>query len=755
MSPQDNHSGRPASTPPVVLRVALPVPVAGHFDYLPVDGASGLPEPGVRLRVPFGRTERIGILVGIVQGASVSADRLRRVVEYLDDVPVIAPVLLDLLRWVSRYYHHPLGETLMTALPSMLRKGRSMVRSCPGWRLNERGRRADHRALLKRAPRQSMLYGLLATEPGGLDRETLAARMGASWRPALRALIDRGWVEGCTVDPRSRGGVEPSAGGERGASASPELNDEQARAVRGLEGGLGRFEASLVYGITGSGKTEVYFRLIESVLKAGRQALVLVPEIGLTPQLLDRFRRRFDVPIAAFHSGMSEAQRFEAWLRARDGEARIVVGTRSAVFAPLPKLGIVVVDEEHDASFKQQEGLRYHARDLAVMRARREGCPVLLGSASPSLESLQNAWSGRYRLHRLSRRFGAAVLPRIRLVDMKGQAMRDGLALSVIDAIDERLSAGQQVLIFLNRRGFATALVCHGCAWIAGCPRCDARLVLHRHEAVLRCHHCGHRQPRPERCPTCGHAELRGLGQGTERIEDSLRERFPGVGIRRVDRDTIRGSGRLDALLADVRDGRARILIGTQLLAKGHDFPDVTLVVVVDADQGLYGSDFRASERMGQLILQVSGRAGRAASPGEVLLQTYHPEHPLFVPLLAHDYTGYARALLDERRAAELPPFCHQALLRGEAHGADRAMAALATVATRAASLAGPAVAVLGPVPATMERRAGRHRAQLLFQSTDRQALHRLLETLLPWMRASKSMRRIRWSIDVDPIDFM
>ncbi len=454
------------------------------------------------------------------------------------------------------------------------------------------------------------------------------------------------------------------------------------------------------------------------------------------------------------HSGMGDGRRLDAWSRARSGLARIVIGTRSAVFTPMPDLGLIILDEEHDTSFKQQEGLRYHARDLAVMRARDQGCPVVLGSATPSLETLQNAGSGRYRCHRLTTRFGQAGLPRVRLIDMKGQPLREGLSQVALEAIASRLAGGQQVLIFLNRRGFATALICHACGWIANCPRCDARLVLHRQEGFLRCHHCGHGRPRPAACPECASPELRELGQGTERIESVLERHFPDVDVLRIDRDTTRRVGRLDSLLSAVHSGRAQILIGTQLLAKGHHFPGVTLALVVDADQGLYGSDFRASERMGQLILQVAGRAGRGEHAGEVLLQTYHPEHPLFAPLIEHDYTCFAQTLLEERRAAELPPFSHQALLRTEAHAADRALGCLSEVAREAVGMAPDGVFVLGPVPATMERRAGRYRAQLLFQSLARRELHALLDALLPWLHTSRTMRRVRWSLDVDPVDY-
>ena len=748
MSSKEVRSGPPRSRDPVILRVALPVPLIQPFDYRPpVDGR--VPPIGGRLRVPFGGAERIGVLIETVPLSSQSPDRLKAVGECIDDEPVFDERMLALLRWASRYYHHPIGETLMTALPARLREGRRIVRPrIRVWRLNDRGRCADRRAL-SRAPRQASLYDLLREAPDGLCRAALDGAMG-QWRSAVRGLMARGWVETVEVEEGDRTLGTPTVA----PVSVPRLNAEQASAVEGLMDGLGRFEVSLLYGITGSGKTEVYFRLIEAVIAAGGQALVLVPEIGLTPQLLERFDRRFDVPIVTLHSGMGDGRRLDAWSRARSGLARIVIGTRSAIFTPMPDLGVIILDEEHDPSFKQQEGLRYHARDLAIMRARDQGCPVVLGSATPSLETLQNVGSGRYRGHRLTTRFGQAGLPRVRLIDMKGQPLREGLSQTALDAIAGRIGSGQQVLIFLNRRGFATTLICHACGWIANCPHCDARLVLHRREGRLRCHHCGHGRPRPTACPECAATELRELGQGTERIESVLERHFPEVDVVRIDRDTTRRVGRLDTLLSTVRSGRAQILIGTQLLAKGHHFPSVTLVLVVDADQGLYGSDFRASERMGQLILQVAGRAGRGVQAGEVLLQTYHPEHPLFAPLIGHDYTRFAETLLEERRAAELPPFSHQALLRAEAHAADRALACLTEVARKAVGMAPEGVLVLGPVPASMERKAGRYRAQLLFQAMTRRGLHALLDVLLPWLHASRSMRRVRWSVDVDPVDY-
>jgi len=534
------------------------------------------------------------------------------------------------------------------------------------------------------------------------------------------------------------------------ADRPPALNAEQQAALDALQASLGTFGVSLLDGVTGSGKTEVYLGLIDAVLARGEQALVLVPEIGLTPQLLARFRARFAVPIAVLHSGLSDRERLDAWLAAREGEACIVIGTRSAVFTPLARPGVIILDEEHDASFKQQEGFRYSARDVAVKRGQLEGIPVLLGSATPSLETLHNARQGRYAHHRLSERAGIAEPPQVAVLDVRAQPMNHGLSMALVNAVRRHLEADGQVLLFLNRRGYAPTLLCHECGWVATCRRCDAHMTLFAGQRRLRCHHCGAERPADPACPACGSEALRPLGAGTERLEEALQGLFPDTGIARIDRDTTRRKGAMQAMLDEVHAGRARILVGTQMLAKGHHFPEVTLVGLIDIDQGLFSADFRATERMAQLITQVAGRAGRAERPGQVLIQTHHPEHPLLQRLLAEGYAAFAQAALEERRQANLPPYSYLALLRAEAADPSLPLAFLQHARELAEGLGARGVQ-LGPIPAPMERRAGRVRAQLLLQAAQRGALHRLLAPWLLQLEGDKLGRKVRWSLDVDP----
>jgi primosomal protein N' (replication factor Y) len=510
------------------------------------------------------------------------------------------------------------------------------------------------------------------------------------------------------------------------------------------------FSVSLIEGVTGSGKTELYLREVERFLGERRQALVLTPEIGLTPQLLQRFHARFGPVVAAFHSGLTEAARADAWEAVCSGRCRVLIGTRSAVFVPLPELGLIVIDEEHDASFKQQDGLRYSARDLAIVRAQQAGVPLILGSATPSTETLHNADRGRYHRFCLNARVAARPMPRVSLIDVRRQALDHGLSAEMLEAVQRHLDAGGQVLLFVNRSGFAPALLCHDCGDVAACPHCDARLTLHRSPQRLICHHCGHQARVPSRCAQCEGLDLVPVGAGTERLEQVLRSRFEGLRIERIDSDRVARAGELERLLAEVREGQIRILVGTQMLAKGHDFASLTLVGVVAADQALFSADYRAMERFGQLLTQVAGRAGRGAQPGEVLVQTHMPQHPQLQKLLREGYRAYAEDLLEQRRAAGLPPFAYLALLRADALDPEAPMAFLRKAAQ---SLADRGIEVLGPTPAPMERRAARTRAQLLLRSAQRKPLQEVLAQAVPRLGALPGARRVRWSIDVDPLD--
>ncbi len=734
-----------------ILRVALPVPLYTCYDYLPPREA--WPEQagrGCRVRVPFGRGRRVGVVVAVTEHTEVPQHKLRPAQAWLDAEPLLDAPLMALLEWAARYYHHPLGEVLDAALPTLLRQGEpAQWRLREHWWVTEQGRNTEPDAL-NRAPRQAQLLARLqALGERGLEASELAQMPGQA-RRAARALADRGLVVSAEQ-------ASPELLQGEGVETPPAPLDDQQAVLDHLQAAGEGFQPILLEGVTGSGKTEVYLRATEQALASGRQVLILVPEIGLTPQLLRRFRRRLAVPMAVFHSGLNDRERLDAWLAAREGRARVLIGTRSAVFAPLPEPGLILVDEEHDTSFKQQDGFRYSARDLAVMRARRLGVPVLLGTATPSLESLQNALAGRYAHLHLKHRAGGAAMPSFRVLDVRGRPLREGLSPALQTAMDAHLAADGQVLLFLNRRGFAPTLLCHECGWVAECQRCDARYTWHRRAGRLRCHHCDSEQPVPRACPECGSVDLRAVGQGTERVEQVLAELYPDVPVLRIDRDSTRRRGAMDALLAEAHQPGARILLGTQMLAKGHHFPDVTLVGVLDADHGLYGADFRALERMAQLLIQVAGRAGRAERPGEVLIQTHHPEHPLLHTLLGSGYDAFARAHLEERRGAGLPPFAAMALLRAEALQAGHARGFLQAAAEQARALAGggmqAGVMVLGPVPAPMERRAGRYRAQLLLQAESRAALHRLLARWVPGLGALPTARQARWSLDVDPQD--
>ncbi|MEH3022404.1 MAG: primosomal protein N' [Pseudomonas oryzihabitans] len=734
---------------PPILRLALPSPLRRLFDYLPPKGATADQlRPGVRLRVPFGRREMVGVLIEIAQESEVPADKLRQALQLLDERPPLPNALFELCQWSAQYYQHSLGDTLSWALPALLRQGEPAERRLQRfWIAQPDARPEDPR--LARAPRQREALKTLRQHPHGVLHELLG-QLGLV-KDSLDLLQAKGLVK---VETRYH---QPHRHqGAWLAQAELPLNGEQRLAYEAVRAGSG-FHCHLLEGVTGSGKTEVYLQLIRATLEAGRQALLLIPEINLGPQTLGRFEQRFNARIALLHSALTDRERMDIWLAARDGEVDIVVGTRSALFTPLKHPGLIIVDEEHDASYKQQEGLRYHARDLAVVRARLENLPVVLGSATPSLESLHNAEQGRYAHLRLSLRAGGAQPPRFERLDVRSRPLDSGLSQPLLKAMGATLERGQQVLVFLNRRGFAPTLLCHDCGWLAQCPRCDARMTYHRGSGELRCHHCDQRQTPPRHCPSCGKLDLRPVGAGTERAEERLQLLFPDVPVLRIDRDTTARKDALGKLLRTIHSGAPCILVGTQMLAKGHHFPKVTLVAVLDADSGLFSADFRASERMAQQIVQVAGRAGRAEEPGQVLIQTHLADHPLMVQLAEEGYPAFARQALQERRAAGLPPFAYLALLRADAHRQDQVEnfleAAYHVAEGLAVNLALPQVELLGPVPAPMERRAGRHRAQLLLQSSSRAPLHRLLGIWVVQLESLPEARQVRWSLDVDPID--
>jgi len=532
-----------------------------------------------------------------------------------------------------------------------------------------------------------------------------------------------------------------------------QLNPAQQHAIKAVLDQQDQFNTFLLQGVTGSGKTEVYIEIVNEFLEKNKQALILIPEIGLTPQIVERFAGKFQQEIVVMHSGLTERERLNAWMKAKLGIAKIIIGTRSAIFTPLPNLGVIIVDEEHDASFKQQEGFRYHARDLAIMRAHLENIPIVLGSATPSLESLHNVELQRYQLLVLPERTGSAAHPFFSLIDLRNKALDEGLSLELIQQIKTHIDRGGQVLVFLNRRGFAPVLICHACGWFAKCHRCDAKLTIHSSPPILQCHHCGSQRKLDKQCPECSNQQLMPVGLGTQRLEQSLLKHFADVNIARIDRDSTKKKGQLQDILAAIHSGEARILLGTQMLAKGHHFPDVSLVAVLNADSGLYSSDFRATEHVAQLLIQVAGRAGRAEREGEVVIQTHNPDHPLLKKLLDEGYSSFANAALIERKQAELPPHAFIASIRAEAVGATFPNNFLQEIKKFVQQAAIPQVHVLGPAPCLMERKAGRYRAQLLLQSKDRKSLHSLINKIQAHLPLISLVKKVRWNIDVDPIE--
>ncbi|MGO9446343.1 MAG: primosomal protein N' [Thiobacillaceae bacterium] len=721
-------------------QVAVNVPVTGCFDYLLPSDAT--PEDiGRRVVVPLGRKKAVGVLFGFTQHSDIPAVRLKTIVSIDREHVALPDDIVQLCRFCSSYYHHPIGPITQLALPTALRRVATISPSSQVlYRLSESGRQSLGCGFSPRAHVQNALYARLL--PQAWVAKSELARTGGNAGMLIKRWEEHGWLEKRVQLDLHTPDAEPGT--------IPQLNAEQAAAASSLA--IPGFRPQLLYGVTGSGKTEVYLRLIETVLARGQQVLVLAPEINLTPQLTMRFVARFPgVAIARLHSGLAEGERLAHWLAASIGQARIVLGTRLAVFTPMPQLGLIIVDEEHDASFSQQEGLRYSARDLAVYRAQLRDLPVVLGSATPSLETWHNVKQKRYALYRLNQRaIHTSSLPHIELVDTRVQKPVDGLAPKARLMIQHTLAEGGQALVFINRRGYAPALTCPSCSWAAPCYRCSARLVLHLRARRLKCHHCGYEESLPTFCPACGNGELKPSGHGTQRLEATLTAAFPDARILRVDRDATRQKGSWEVMQQQIHAGVANLLVGTQLLAKGHDFPGLNLVVVANADAALFAQDFRASERLFAQLLQVSGRAGRAQHAGRVLIQTGFPEHPLYQHLQRHDFDGYAEILLKEREQTGFPPYSYQAVLRAESTQLTLAMEFLA----QARQLADPpcGVEIYEPVEAPMTRKAGMERAVLLSQSASRGALQTLLGLWVPRLYALKP-GPVRWHLDVDPLE--
>jgi len=723
-----------------VVQVAVPVPLRRHFDYISDTALA----PGTRVLVPFGRQKLVGVVISTAPQSG--KHKLKSIARVLDQTPSLSPTLFSLLDWSKVYYHHPVGEVMSTGLPVVLRapidltppKGQQYVRACSG------GKVAPDE-LLQRSPVQSKLYQFLSNRDW-TSTEQLESRF-PGWRRAVKALEQKSLIE---VEQFHQ---DPAPAQIKTAV---ELNPEQQDAADHIYRHLGKFHAVLLQGITGSGKTEVYLKAARECIDRGQQVLILVPEISLTPQLVNRVRDQLGGTVCTLHSGMTDRARFKTWWMARQGYADAVLGTRSAVFTPLNNPGLIVVDEEHDISYKQQDGFRYHARDLAIKRASLEKIPVVLGSATPSLEALYNVRSNRFQLLRLNQRIGAARLPSIIPVDLNAYPAVNGLSQPVLQAIGQRLDHAEQVIVYINRRGYAPMVRCYQCLWEAVCERCDARLTYHHKSRQFRCHHCGHKQPGEESCPSCD-SPLHFAGTGTQRIEQALLGKFPQARLCRLDRDEANTANKLYRQLDAIRSGDVDIIIGTQLITKGHDFPGVSLVCVINADQGLFSTDFRAPEFMFQQLLQVSGRAGRAAANGEVLIQTAYPGDPIMQMIQKHDYDAFSTACLTEREQAGYPPSAYLALFRAESvkqNAARNFLRHSEKIGNKLAhDLGVKEVEILSAVPSPMEKLAGRYRAQLLVRCHNRGPLHAVLDQWLSAFEASPQSNSMRWSMDIDPMD--
>jgi primosomal protein N' (replication factor Y) len=716
-------------TRPAIARIALNRPLRRLFDYLIPDSLALA--PGHRVTVPFGRQTLTGLVVeiGVEPPPGVT---LKAIKGTLEAWPTLPENTFKLLTWASDYYQHPLGECLFTALPPALRRGRpAQEKADESWHPT-----VTEAALPANAHRQVALFNAIKESPGISSSELVKAGFS---RAQIRSLEQKELIiEGAKAFTLPVTEDLPA----------PTLSAAQQAASAQMPEHTHEFSATLLYGITGSGKTELYLHYLKTHLKANEQALVLVPEINLTPQTLARFRRYFGDRIQVWHSALNDGERLSTWLKIRNGEPVILIGTRSAVLLPFNHLRTIIVDEEHDSSYKQGEGFRYSGRDVAVYRAHLNQCPVILGSATPSLESWHNAQQGKYQLVRLEERAGNAKPPQLELLDIRSRPLEAGLSRPTLNSIKETLGRGEQALVFVNRRGFAPVMMCFDCGHLEECPRCDTRLTYHRRDHAMRCHHCDFQMAASHTCPKCHSENYKPVGQGTERTEDTLAEQFPDTPIVRVDRDSTQRKGSIQAILKRVNTGEPCILVGTQMLAKGHDFPNVTLVCVVNADGGLFSVDFRAPEQMIQTLLQVSGRAGRGDKPGKVLIQTCHSDHPLLSALCKGNYATIADQLLAERKTGALPPFRPMAIVRAEADTMQNSLQLLNTLKPMAQN---PGIEIWGPLPAVIARKADRHRAQLILCSDSRGHLNRVLTQLCQYLDQTRLPSSTRWVVDVDP----
>ena len=730
-----------STTPSYRIRVAVPVYLYDCFDYSLTAEQYHQAEVGARVAVSFGRQNVVGVIVEKLTDEKPLdlGFKLKAITELLDDSAILDAKVLSLLTWSAQYYQFPIGEVMHAALPSFLRQGKPYNLLARMWKLID-----DHAEdKLKRSEKQQDAYKILKLHPTGTSENILNL---AGIETATLKALEKKQITQCILEAQD---FKPQAMTLAQMPLTP--NDEQKRAIQNILKARHSYHAFLLDGLTGSGKTEVYLQVMQEVLKQGKQVLVLVPEIGLTPQTVSRFQSRFHCHIALLHSGLNDSKRLQAWQSAQTGRASIVIGTRSAIYTPLPHLGLIVLDEEHDLSFKQQEGFRYHARDVALYRAHLENCPIILGSATPSIDSYALVEQGKMTRLELDQRAGVAVMPKMHVIDLKVAQKQNGISQQLIHEVQKRLDKKEQVLIFLNRRGYAPVLICESCGWQAKCPHCDANFTVHRQPYQhLHCHHCGTIHRMPEHCPQCQHSELKPIGLGTAKVEENLQELFPNFDVIRVDRDSTSRVGSWQKIYNKIQKSEPIILLGTQMLAKGHHFPYVTLVAILDIDSGLLSVDFRATERTAQLIIQVAGRAGRGEKKGEVYLQTLRPDHPLLNTLLESGYRSFAKQTLKERKAAWMPPYRYAALLRCESKDQELNQSFLQEHAQVLRQASENSIDIWGPIPAPMERKAGRYQAHMVLLSKDRARMHFYIRQW--WQNVwHNKPHGMKLSLDIDP----
>lgn len=729
-----------------ILKIAIPLPLNHLFDYLiPADLINKSIQPGTRVIVPFKKSKKVGFVVASSTSSTLNNADLKYILLLLDEQPLISNKDFQLLQWASDYYHYPLGEVFSAVFPLSLRTGKKAILATEKYyQLSERGKLISPKQL-HRSPKQKKLFELLQSQNTGISSSSLK-KLDKNWLPAIKALLDKDFI---TIKLQAKATTKITSKTESQLTT----NAQQSKAISQLSANLGSFSVSLLEGVTGSGKTEIYMHVIQNVLDLGMQIMVLLPEITLTPQLESRFRVRFSVSIVIYHSKLTETQRHNAWVQIQQGQSQILLGTRSALFTPFKKLGLIILDEEHDSSFKQQDGFRFSARDLAIVRAKLLNIPVILGSATPSLESLYNVQKKRYQIIYLSQRAGNSIAPKFWLLDIRNKKLLDGISQLLLEQIKITLQKKEQVLLFLNRRGFAPVLICYTCNWIARCNNCDTSLVVHYQKKLLHCHSCQYQRPLLNQCPRCKDAQLKPIGLGTQRVEAKLLELFPQQKIIRLDRDSIQHKDVFESYIKQINLKQVNIILGTQMLAKGHHFPNVTLVAILDVDSGLFSIDFHAAEKLAQLIVQVAGRAGRAEKPGKVILQTRQPNHPLLTMLLSQGYSKFAQKMLEDRQQATLPPFSFQALLRVSATNPEDPQIFLKTICELIKTIQSIDTLALGPVPAPRLKRSGNYHFQLLLQNPKRKQLQKFLKVLVGKIYLLKTNKKVRWSLDVDPID--